>query len=1267
MRRAAIILLAALAATAALWLAFLGSPASKRFAGDIAARELADALGGEVEIGAVTGSVFSQFQLRNLRFRNQSILWAEIEHVDIRWTPIALLRKKIAIASITIENARINTLPPTRGERKPFKGFELPEQLPGVSIGKIDVVNLQVGDAIVGDAIRLDGAGRVDLGGRNFSIDLAVNGQDGRDAATVRLDRNAEDGRLVVEAKVFSEATGAIAALSRAGGPVNLSAQGEGSPQDYRLRIGGAFGDAGSIDAQLGGDLETLEAVTFSLTAVPGRRFEKWAEDVGAMLVAEGEFIPAVRGGHMDLNRLTLGAGAASGTIDWRNGADSLQTAAVNLNLDFADFWRPDLQRAIGNKVAAAVNLDRRQKSFDLDAKVTCDFLALDVVDGFTDLGSRLGGRIKVKVAPESSLAALAQSAIAGNADFTFLSGDSIGIENAEIKTPDGLRLSGEAHYAFDAQTFSAKGGLSFTDQFLVARMPALRARGNTTADFDITGGVENFALRLTATAPALAVDSAIFAPARATLSLTGLPANPVGSLSYDAFDGSRTLTSKVGVTNGYWRLKDLLYRGKGFVLSGGLGVKPETREGALDLSYQGGAGAEPWPGILVEGDARASGALNRARGDNQISAQIDSIRVASVFILNLGLEANGPFDELSFGVSASAVDVADRGRFGNIAVKGELDLDNGPKAALASARAEFDGAPISTLQPASVSFGEGIAIQNAELKIGERGVAKIAGAFTRSRWQAVADIRDLEVSGGAATAALSLDLDTNRAEPASGRFALSSTIAPTETITLPGRFTWDGRQLHIVTDKSAGAFDADLALPLVLRRGDRLGVDFSGRLRGTAGYVGRAEGLSLFLPPALQSLEGALEFSGALGGDTASPKVEGSLRLSDGAFTELNSGLSVVDIDLDAAAEATTAGSVLKFSASASGAGQTRKSIEASGAVTLRDSLKINTVVNLDRAQFSAGPVERVDASGLLTIEGTPEDMLVHGDIDVAALKAELFTPQDLGLVDIDVIAVNGDGKSADAGPAAGKSSRKSGLRYQIRVTADDNIAVGGRGLDSTWRANTEITGDGERPVILGALNLRRGDLEFSGRRFKLTRGSILFDTLAPNDPAIDLRAENETREGVTVAIVIEGRSSALKVSLESTPARANEDIMALILFDKPAAELSAFESLQVADALTQLGGVGVFGGKGVAGAARDALGLDLINLEIDNADSSASLLTVGKYVTDGLFVSASQNARGENGSLRIEYEIGQSLSVETELRQDGDQTISANWKKDF
>ena len=100
---------------------------------------------------------------------------------------------------------------------------------------------------------------------------------------------------------------------------------------------------------------------------------------------------------------------------------------------------------------------------------------------------------------------------------------------------------------------------------------------------------------------------------------------------------------------------------------------------------------------------------------------------------------------------------------------------------------------------------------------------------------------------------------------------------------------------------------------------------------------------------------------------------------------------------------------------------------------------------------------------------------------------------------------------------------------------------------------------------------------------------------------------------------------------------------------------------------ALASLGGIGPFGGAGgVTSSIREAVGLDLLNIDVDPENGGGSL-TVGKYVADGFFVSATQDAQGESGAVRVEYEITDNISVQTEVRQDGDQTYSANWKRDF
>lgn len=1267
MRRAAVILLTAvsiIAAALAMLAAYAMSPIGRDALASMAERRLARVVGGEAEIGAVTGDLTRRIELKNVRLIDNGADWATIGRVALTWSPRALLARRVEIGEILFEDARLLAEPPARAREDPFKGFELPEHLPEVSIGRIVLRNLQVSETLARQPLRLDGEGAVAMGGPAISVRAIIKDAAGRDDIDIDIRRETADAAPTLSVKIASAADGAVAALMKAGGAVTLSAKGRGALSAYTIAIDAEAGAYGALAGRLSGDIGALAAIKFDLTAAPGARFDRWRADLGDAIVASGALFPVGRGARLTLQQVKGTFGEASGEAEWRNGEKALRNATLALKASFAPSWRPEIQRAIGDQAEARLSLERRGRDYAGTAAIVAPWASARLDALKTDLRAILAGKLSAAVSGTSAIAAPLGAALKGDGNLSYRLDESISLTNASLTSGDADGFRGDATYGFADQEFDIKGAVSAGAAAIRTLAPGVTPRGGAAGELKARGSATNFGVMLSLAAPAFDVNNASWPASAVSINLSGLPASAAGDVSIRARDGSfRSFAHVRRDASGRLALSGVDHRGEGFALTGEASFNPATREAAAELRYAGAEGAEPLPGVVLSGEALVKGAIVQGRADNRIEIRATALRTKAVSLENALVTASGPEDHLTFEVSARTLALHKRARLDALTMTGAADIGARAEIMVRTAAAAFESAPVRLVRPATVRVGDGVAVDDLSLRIGDRGAIDLTGAMEPGRWRARAAIRDLEVSVTGAALDLDLALDTDKTIAASGSFAASSGRLGAGDATLGGRYSWDGRQLAV----SAGgesALNLDLALPLTLRRTDRLGVSMAGALRGSARYEGRAETIALFLPPALQSLEGDLAFFGSLGGTMKDPRVSGELALKNGAYTEVVSGLSIVNIELSSLAAASAAASTVTFTGTASGAGQTEKSITARGKVDLSGGVTLSAEIALDGARLSAGPVQRVDATGTVSVAGPAADLLVSGDVALATLEARLFTPESVGLVDIDVVAAGANGEPAQQ-DAPGR--RRGALRYAVRVTADDDIIVSGRGLDSEWRANAQISGTSERPLVLGVMNLRRGDLEFSGRRFNLTRGSIGFDTLAPNDPAIDIRAERETRDGTTIAVVIAGRSSALKVSLESSPARPNEDVMALILFDKPAAELSAVESLQVADALTQLGGVGVFGGKGVTGAARDALGLDLLNLEVDQTDSAASLLTVGKYVTDGLFVSASQNARGENGSLRIEYEIGQSFSVETELRQDGDQTVSANWKKDF
>jgi autotransporter translocation and assembly factor TamB len=666
---------------------------------------------------------------------------------------------------------------------------------------------------------------------------------------------------------------------------------------------------------------------------------------------------------------------------------------------------------------------------------------------------------------------------------------------------------------------------------------------------------------------------------------------------------------------------------------------------------------------VRIAGAASAKGEIGPAP-TSRLSLAIATLAFDGMTLDGLTAFAEGPVHALKMSGALTAIRRDGLSAIENVSAAGTADFGRRRIIRLETFDAEIAGETLRLDKPARFDFADGVAIDGLKASIGQTGVFSFDGAFARPRWRGRLALQEAPLSRAASLIDADIDFDTDRKVPGRGVFRIKTDLADPATSALAGEFSWDGRTLDVADDGKTEGLDIALKLPMRLVRAPALRVDTTGALSGAARYEGRAETVAVFLPAALQSIEGALTFDGSAGGTLARPKLTGALVISKGAYTELASGLSILDIDAQAKAESAGEATRIDFSASGRGPSQTAKTIRADGALTLGPAPRADVRISLAKAKLSAGPIASVSATGEATLAGAFSDLHASGDLSISALQSEIVTPKPTGLVDIDVVRVDGDGAS---GHERAPPPRSSPVTLNIRLRGDDRLFIRGRGLDSEWRADMKLEGRADAPLVTGVMTLKDGAIEFAGRLFKMTKGEVAFDALSPNNPMLDMRAERETEDGTVAAIVIAGRAKAPKIALESTPARPTEDVMALLLFDKPASDLSAIESLQVADSLVALGGVGPFGGAGLSGSARQALGLDLLNVAVAEEDAGATALTVGKYVSPDLFISATQDARGENGSIRVEYEITDSITIETELRQDGDQTVSANWKRDF
>ncbi len=85
--------------------------------------------------------------------------------------------------------------------------------------------------------------------------------------------------------------------------------------------------------------------------------------------------------------------------------------------------------------------------------------------------------------------------------------------------------------------------------------------------------------------------------------------------------------------------------------------------------------------------------------------------------------------------------------------------------------------------------------------------------------------------------------------------------------------------------------------------------------------------------------------------------------------------------------------------------------------------------------------------------------------------------------------------------------------LRYDIQIDAPSTLQVRNNSIRLTARADLQLRGTYDRPLLVGRADVERGEVAFEGRRYLVTRGSIDLSNPTRIEPFIDLETETRVR----------------------------------------------------------------------------------------------------------------------------------------------------------
>ena len=395
-------------------------------------------------------------------------------------------------------------------------------------------------------------------------------------------------------------------------------------------------------------------------------------------------------------------------------------------------------------------------------------------------------------------------------------------------------------------------------------------------------------------------------------------------------------------------------------------------------------------------------------------------------------------------------------------------------------------------------------------------------------------------------------------------------------------------------------------------------------------------------------------------------PKLSGHLRLDGGSYENLKSGTLLEDVHLHFSVKDRE---IVLEQAKATDSGEGAISVNGRMELDRSEYFPFRFEVGIENARVMRRDDMTVDADGKVAIKGALNgNMAFSGAMTV--LRAEILIPDNLPpeMTELEVIEINRPDAKKNLikdDKKIQKAGKQSELPLDLKIDLPGKVFLRGRGIDSEWQGNLHVTGTAGDPVIKGKLSIVRGSADLLSKRFDLKAGSAIFNGNRPPDPLIDVAAEY-TRSGFTAKVRLTGAPSDIEIALDSEPALPKDEILSRVLFGRSADNLSPVQALRLVQALNMLAG----GGQGnfdVMGRARKLLGVDTLDAVQSDDENGGTALSIGKYITDDVYLEAEQGLGGDSGKVSVEIELSPNLSVETEVGANSQGGIRLNWRWDY
>jgi autotransporter translocation and assembly factor TamB len=237
---------------------------------------------------------------------------------------------------------------------------------------------------------------------------------------------------------------------------------------------------------------------------------------------------------------------------------------------------------------------------------------------------------------------------------------------------------------------------------------------------------------------------------------------------------------------------------------------------------------------------------------------------------------------------------------------------------------------------------------------------------------------------------------------------------------------------------------------------------------------------------------------------------------------------------------------------------------------------------------------------------------------------------------------------------------------RIDLDLTIDlpDNLVMRGRGL----RVGASPIGLGDMNIIAGGtmrlrkapdapldivgdMDIVRGTYTFQGKRFDVQRDSqVQFRGGDATDPALDVSAERDV-SGIAAMVHVRGTAQRPQVSLTSEPPLDEAEILSLIVFGQPLGDLQSTQRTNLAEQAGIMAAGAVT--TPLADSIAQALDLDVFEILAPTDTVKSPVVSVGSQIGPRVYIGAKQAIGGEAAAFTFEYRFARFLRLVTSFTE--------------